>query len=60
MSIRNLRRDANNDLKNLNKDNLISDDELKRNENDIQKLTDDFIKKIDDIFNSKEKELLSF
>lgn len=60
VSIRNIRRDANNDLKNLNKDNLISDDELKRNENDIQKLTDDFIKKIDDIFSSKEKELLSF
>ena len=60
VSIRNLRRDANNDLKNLNKDNLISDDELKKNENDIQKLTDDFIQKIDDIFSSKEKELLSF
>lgn len=60
VSIRNIRRDANNDLKNLNKDNLISDDELNRNENDIQKLTDDFIKKIDDIFSSKEKELLSF
>jgi len=60
ISIRNLRRDANNDLKSLNKDNLISDDELKKNENDIQKLTDDFIKKIDDIFTLKEKELLSF
>ena len=60
ISIRNLRRDANNDLKSLNKDNLISDDELKKNENDIQKLTDDFIKKIDDIFSLKEKELLSF
>jgi ribosome recycling factor len=60
VSIRNLRRDANNDLKNLNKDNLISDDDLKKNENDIQKLTDEFIKKIDDIFISKEKELLSF
>lgn len=60
VTIRNLRRDANNDLKNLNKDNLISDDELKKNENDIQKLTDDFIQKIDDIFSSKEKELLSF
>ena len=60
VSIRNLRRDANNDLKNLNKDNSISDDELKKNENDIQKLTDDFIQKIDDIFSSKEKELLSF
>ena len=60
VSIRNIRRDANNDLKNLNKDNLISDDDLKKNENDIQKLTDDFIRKIDDIFISKEKELLSF
>ena len=60
VSIRNLRRDANNDLKNLNKDNLISDDELKKNEDVIQKLTDDFIQKIDDIFSSKEKELLSF
>ena len=60
VSIRNIRRDANNDLKNLNKDNLISDDDLKKNENDIQKLTDDFIRKIDDIFTSKEKELLSF
>ena len=60
VSIRNIRRDANNDLKNLNKDNFISDDDLKKNENDIQKLTDDFIRKIDDIFTSKEKELLSF
>ena len=60
VSIRNLRRDANNDLKNLNRDNLISDDELKKNENDIQKLTNVFIQKIDDIFSSKEKELLSF
>lgn len=60
ISIRNLRRDANNDLKNLNKDNLISDDELKKNENDIQKLTDEFIEKIDGIFSSKENELLSF
>ena len=60
VSIRNIRRDANNDLKNLNKDNLISDDDLKKNENDIQKLTDDFIRKIDEIFISKEKELLSF
>lgn len=56
--IRNVRRDANEDFKNLEKDSAITEDELHRNGDEIQKLTDSFIKKIDDIAKVKEEEIL--
>ena len=58
VAIRNIRRDALDEIKKLKKDNLISEDEEKRFENEIQKLTDDSIKRIDDAFAAKEKDIL--
>ena len=58
ISIRNARREANDELKKLNKDGL-SDDELKTKEGEIQILTNNCISKVDDIFTSKEKDILT-
>lgn len=58
IAIRNIRRDALDDIKKLKKDNLISEDDEKRYSNEIQKLTDDSIKKIDDLLAQKEKDIL--
>ena len=58
VAIRNIRRDALDEIKKLKKDNLISEDEEKRFENEIQKLTDDSIKRIDEAFAAKEKDIL--
>lgn len=58
IAIRNIRRDALDEIKKLKKDNLISEDDEKRFNNEIQKLTDDSIKKIDDLLSQKEKDIL--
>lgn len=58
VEIRNVRRDANQALKALQKDKSISEDELKSGEEQIQKLTDSFIKESDAILAAKEKELM--
>lgn len=58
IAIRNIRRDALDEIKKLKKDNLISEDEEKRFETEVQKLTDDAIKKIDEAFAAKEKDIL--
>ncbi|OTA16650.1 ribosome recycling factor [Xenorhabdus vietnamensis] len=60
VSIRNIRRDANDKVKNLLKDKEISEDEERRSQEDIQKLTDSFIKKIDEALANKETELMDF
>ncbi len=59
IAIRNLRREANEQLKDLEKDHSISEDNLKRALDNIQELTDEFIKKLNDIQDAKEKEILS-
>ncbi len=58
VAVRNIRRDGLDGIKKLKKDNLISEDEEKRFENEIQKLTDDAIKKIEEMLASKEKDIL--
>ena len=58
VAIRNIRRDALDDVKKLKKDNLISEDEEKRFENEVQKLTDESIKKIEEMLAAKEKDIL--
>ena len=60
IAIRNIRRDANGDIKSLLKDKDISEDEAKKAEDDIQKVTDENVKQVDVIFAAKEKELLDF
>ena len=59
VSIRNIRREANDSLKNLLKKKEISEYEEKKNEKEIQALTDGYIKKIDEKVSSKEKEIMT-
>jgi len=57
VSVRNVRRDGIDGLKKLEKDGEISQDEQRRIQTEIQTLTDDYIKKVDDTFTQKEKEI---
>lgn len=59
VAIRMVRRDANEAVKKALKDKAISEDESKKSETDIQKMTDDFIKKVDQIADEKEKSILT-
>ena len=59
ISIRNIRREANDDLKNFLKNKDISEDEEKKYEKEIQILTDNHIKIIDDKVIAKEKEIMT-
>ena len=58
ISIRNIRRDSNETLKKLSKEKEISDDDERRMQEDIQKITDEFIVEIDRLIDAKEKDLL--
>ncbi len=58
VSVRNIRRDANDMLRDLEKEKLISEDELHQGREDAQKLTDEYIKKIDEIGKAKEAEIM--
>ena len=58
VAIRNVRRDANNDLKALLKDKDISEDEARQGEDEIQKLTDRFVAEIDKTLTAKEEDLM--
>ena len=58
VSIRNARRDANSALGKAEKDGDITEDDLRRAENDVQKLTDKYIAKVDDAFKAKEAEVM--
>ena len=57
-AVRNIRRDSNEDFKLLLKDKKMSEDEEKRSLEEVQKLTDDFIGKLDTLAKAKEKEIL--
>ncbi|HEX4894993.1 MAG TPA: ribosome recycling factor [Solimonas sp.] len=59
VAIRNVRRDANQAIKDLEKNKQVTADDVKRGEADIQKLTDQHIAKVDEAAATKEKELLS-
>ncbi len=58
VGIRNVRRDANDTLKKLEKDKDITEDEQKRGEKDIQELTDDYVARVDKVIEEKEKDLM--
>jgi ribosome recycling factor len=58
IAIRNIRRDANEELKKMEKSSKISEDDLKRGTDDIQKLTDKYIEDINKHLEDKEKEIL--
>lgn len=59
VAVRLIRRDANEEVKKAFKDKLVSEDESKKGEADVQKLTDDFIKKVDSAADEKEKSILT-
>lgn len=58
IAIRNIRRDGNDDLKKLEKNGEITEDALRGYSDDIQKLTDEYITKVDSLTKEKEKEIL--
>lgn len=59
VAIRNIRRDANQQIKDLLKDKKVTEDEARASEDDIQKLTDKAIKDVDDVVKGKEQELMA-
>ncbi len=60
VAIRNLRRDANEDVKKQKKDSILTEDDQKDAEKDIQNLTDRYIKIIDEVVAKKDKEIMEF
>ena len=60
VAIRNIRRDANSDFKDLEKEKEISEDEYHRAEDQVQKLTDKYVAAVESVFHVKEEDLLSF
>ena len=60
VSIRNVRREGNSQLKEFLKEKEISEDEERQGEEEIQKLTDNYVNKVDEIMSLKEKDLLDF
>ena len=59
VAIRNIRRDANQQVKELLKEKQVSEDEASRSEAEVQKLTDKAIKDVDDVVKAKEQELMA-
>ena len=59
VKIRSVRQEANDALKKGKKEGIFSDDDIKRVEKDVQKITDEMIKKVDDQLKHKEKELMT-
>ena len=60
VAIRNIRREANDKLKAMAHDKKISEDEERRGHDQIQKTTDRYIVKVDELLKKKEQEILSF
>ena len=58
VAIRNIRRDANEMLKDLKTEKEITEDDLFRSQDEVQKITDDFISQVDELCETKEKEIL--
>ncbi len=58
IAVRNIRRDAIDDLKKSEKDKMISEDDLKRAEKEVQDVTNNFVAKIDEVLAAKEKEVM--
>ena len=58
IAVRNIRREANDDLKKAEKDSAITQDEQKRMETEVQKMTDEAIKRVDEALKTKEQEIM--
>jgi ribosome recycling factor len=60
VALRNLRREANEDLKEMKKEKMLSEDDAHRGQDDVQKLTDEYAKKAEAQAADKEKEIMTF
>ncbi len=60
IALRNVRRDANEKFKEMKKDAEISEDDAFKSQGETQKITDEYIQKVDDIYKEKEREILEF
>jgi ribosome recycling factor len=60
VALRNVRREANEDFKEMKKEKLLSEDETHRGQEEVQKITDEYIKKVEVQAAEKEKEIMSF
>ena len=58
VAIRNIRRDANEELKEMQKENLLTEDDLRQGEDGVQKVTDQFVKTIDERVKGKEADIM--
>jgi ribosome recycling factor len=58
VAVRNIRRDLHNDMRDFEKEKLISEDDLKRGEDELQKLTDRFVEEVSKVGQAKEKEIM--
>jgi len=58
VAIRNVRRDANEEIKKMGKNGEISEDDVRRGQDEIQKLTDRYIREVDEVIAAKEKEIM--
>lgn len=58
VSLRNIRRNANDEVRKLEKSHDIGEDEMHSNQEEIQKLTDSYVKQVDEVLSAKEKEVL--
>lgn len=59
VSVRNIRRDANDEIKKMEKAGDLSEDEGRRHQEDIQKLTDQYVKQVDEAIANKEQDIMS-
>jgi ribosome recycling factor len=59
VAVRSIRKDANDKIKVMKKDNQVSEDDIKKGEDEVQKKTDNCVKEIDKIIEAKEKEIMS-
>ena len=60
VALRNVRREANEDLKEMKKEKLLAEDEAHKGQDEVQKITDDYINKVEAQAAEKEKEIMAF
>jgi ribosome recycling factor len=60
VAVRNVRREANEDFKEMKKEKILSEDEAHRGQDEVQKITDEYVKKVEAQSAEKEKEIMSF
>jgi ribosome recycling factor len=58
VAVRNIRRDANDELKKMEKDSDITEDQLRKSQDDVQKITDKYIEEVEKVLSAKEKEIM--